>query len=123
MQVCLAPFANPERVLIDAPRIAISPSLATTLAMALNELATNSLKYGALAAPDGRIACVARVEGANLVLKWHESNAGLTITPDSTGSGIRFLRAAFTAGTTIDFGQDGFAFEGAIAMGADSPPT
>ncbi len=117
---CLAPYANAERLRVDAPRIPISPRVATTLAMALNELATNSLKHGALGTPDGVVACACHVEGGKLVLSWRESNAGPATAPASTGSGLRFLKAAFTGGATFAFGADGFVFEGTMTMPKDT---
>jgi two-component sensor histidine kinase len=41
---------------IDGPRVVISPKAAEVLGLAVHELATNSLKYGALSEPDGCVS-------------------------------------------------------------------
>lgn len=42
--------------LLDGPDVALSPKAAEILTLAVHELATNALKYGALSVPEGRIA-------------------------------------------------------------------
>jgi two-component system CheB/CheR fusion protein len=62
---------------VDGPPIRLQPKTAETLALVLHELATNALKYGALASKDGRISVRWTVEdgGDNrrLRLTWTES--------------------------------------------------
>ena len=45
-----------EQISISGPALPINPKMALTLALAVNELATNALKYGALSTPDGKVA-------------------------------------------------------------------
>jgi two-component sensor histidine kinase len=45
-----------RRFQISGPSLRLSARQALSLALALNEIATNAVKYGALRAPDGRIA-------------------------------------------------------------------
>ena len=53
----LEPFAEArEQVLFAGPSVKVRAEAAQMLGMALHELATNSLKYGALSIPDGRIS-------------------------------------------------------------------
>ena len=47
--------AQDRRVAFDGPPIQVCPQHAQTIGMALHELATNSLKYGALSDPAGRL--------------------------------------------------------------------
>jgi two-component sensor histidine kinase len=70
----LAPFLPDRRFEIACDRgILVPADGATPVAMALYELATNSLKYGALASNDGQIRLVARhADGLNLI-EWRES--------------------------------------------------
>ena len=44
------------RTSVSGPPVSLDPGTAQTLAMTFHELATNAVKYGALAAPGGRIA-------------------------------------------------------------------
>jgi two-component sensor histidine kinase len=45
-----APFCRPEALTIEGPEAKLAPQTALSLAMILNELATNAVKYGALSA-------------------------------------------------------------------------
>ena len=62
--VLLAPYddmgAFSGRVRVSVPRMGVGEQAATTLALVVHELATNSLKYGALSSPEGvlDISCV-----------------------------------------------------------------
>ncbi|SEH68137.1 PAS domain-containing sensor histidine kinase [Paracoccus alkenifer] len=52
----LKPFRTGQgRFRIEGPKLRVSAKQALTLALAVNELATNALKYGALSTPQGRI--------------------------------------------------------------------
>lgn len=64
-----------SRFEIDGSAIALPPSTALALAMAIHELATNATKYGALSSPSGRIAITWRVtpgDPPHLALRWKE---------------------------------------------------
>ena len=51
------PFAEArDQVTFDGPLVKVRPETAQMLGMALHELATNSLKYGALSIPGGRVS-------------------------------------------------------------------
>ena len=52
----LEPFGIGERCRIAGPSIMLSPIAVQYIGMALYELATNSIKYGALGAADGKVA-------------------------------------------------------------------
>ncbi len=53
----LEPFAGArEQVTLAGPSVMVRPETAQTLGMALHELATNSLKFGALSIPKGRVS-------------------------------------------------------------------
>ena len=52
----LQPFRSGQgRFRIDGPVVGVSAKQALSLALAVNELATNALKYGALSVPGGRV--------------------------------------------------------------------
>ena len=91
-----------------------------TLALALHELATNAVKYGALAAPDGHLFVSWRVQAPVegnppcLHVEWRETGV---IMPDvgvsAPGSGYgrqlieRALPYQHNAKTTFELGADG----------------
>ncbi len=66
------------RAQLSGPRLALRPKAAEILALAFHELATNAVKFGALAGADGRIAVLwhANARDADepcLTLVWHET--------------------------------------------------
>lgn len=84
-----------ERIAIDGPAIDLAPHAALTIAMALNELATNAAKYGSLSAPGGRVTLSWRVEGKpnvqTLVVDWRETGGPSVTPPKESGFGTRFV--------------------------------
>jgi PAS domain S-box-containing protein len=64
---------------IEGPEIAISPKAAEVMTLALHELSTNALKYGALSVPDGKVAVrweiIEKRETPWLSLNWTEQGA------------------------------------------------
>ena len=78
-----------DRVTLDGPKgVALRSSTVQTFAMALHELATNALKYGALKQPRGRLRIRWRAEPAGedgrpwLNVDWRET--GVTMPADGT---------------------------------------
>lgn len=65
-----------SQVTVEGPNILVRHATAQTLALAIHELATNALKYGALSAPTGRLSVTWRehVEDGEpwLRLEWRE---------------------------------------------------
>jgi PAS domain S-box-containing protein len=79
------------RIALAGPRVRLSPRTAIALSMALNELATNAAKYGALSHPEGRVELNwARADDA-VVLEWRESGGPAVSPPPSTGFGARLF--------------------------------
>ena len=57
----------------------------TTLAMVIHELATNSLKYGALSAPTGTLDVSCPPDGSDLLIVWTESGGPPVTLPEGGG--------------------------------------
>ncbi len=92
----LAPFrAQAERFTMGGPNIRVSPRAALAYAMALHELATNALKYGALSNDVGRVIINWDVETRDgterLVLRWEELNGPPVHAPSRSGFGSRMI--------------------------------
>lgn len=73
-----------EQLRLSGPLLRLRAKAAETISLALHELATNAVKFGALAGPDGRIAVTWRVEPEatdeavpSLRLEWTESGVPL----------------------------------------------
>lgn len=95
----LAVFAHgeaKERVRLSGPEVTLAAAAVQPLSMALHELATNAMKYGALSAADGRIALDWTLdrEAGFLCLHWAETGGPpLESTPERRGFGSRVLEA------------------------------
>lgn len=101
VQVCLA-----------GPMMRLQPRAAEALGLAVHELATNAVKYGALSTPIGRIDVRWIVEGheqrPHLRLQWIEDMAGrMIVPPQRRGFGLEMLERTLAydlaAETQLDF--------------------
>ncbi len=94
----LAPFGVGERCQISGTPIMLSPNAVQYIGMALYELATNSIKYGALGAPDGKVTISwSRVpaseadEAEEFQFEWREQGGPGVQQTSSTGFGRKVL--------------------------------
>lgn len=84
----------PSRFRVEGPSLRLSPRLALSIAMALHELGTNAVKYGALSNEEGTIAIaweVRRDEQTRLCLRWEEQGGPPVKKPTRTGFGSRLI--------------------------------
>ncbi|MBL0933890.1 MAG: PAS domain S-box protein [Rhizobiaceae bacterium] len=103
------------RILVDGPAEELSPGNAQTLGMALHELATNSLKYGALSNETGRVHINWRREqapdGPQFELEWREEGGPPVSEPDRKGFGqtmlFSHLALAFSGKVDLDYATAG----------------
>ena len=96
--VCVSPYATKESEVfgVFAPKCEIVPKAAMTLAMVLNELASNATKHGAIL-HHGRISVSWLIErGSKMELKliWREEHSGAMPKLISGGFGVQVLQAA-----------------------------
>ncbi|MGH6912554.1 MAG: PAS domain-containing protein, partial [Geminicoccales bacterium] len=84
-----------DGVSVDGPDVTLRPRAAQMLALALNELATNAIKYGALAAHDGRLAISWSVQGRprdrRLSIRWLEQGIPVRGLPSERGFGMELI--------------------------------
>ena len=102
---------------IDGPAVALPSTSAQALGLALHELATNAIKYGALSHANGRLDVQWRQEMQNgerrVVLEWVESGVVMAgeSRPRRRGYGSELIERALPyqlgAETTLEFGTDG----------------
>jgi two-component sensor histidine kinase len=88
---------DPGRFRIDGPMIRVSSDAALALNMALHELATNAIKYGALSGQRGHIGIRWELESDRpgfVWLSWSESGGPLVSAPSNRGFGTRLLERA-----------------------------
>lgn len=89
--------ADRSRVDAEGPNVEIPPQIAVSLALALHELCTNAVKYGALSNETGRISISWTIAEQNLSLTWSESGGPLVALPQSRGFGSRLIERALSA--------------------------
>jgi len=90
----LDPYRTGDRVTIEGPDIALQPSTAQGLALALHELATNAAKHGALSSTNGRVGLNWQLRPESLVLSWQESGGPAIAQPSAQSFGLRVIRAS-----------------------------
>ncbi len=102
VESAMLPYRDgPAQIAISGPDHALRPNQALTLALAINELATNAMKYGALSVPGGRVDVTwSLTDDDTLAFAWRESNGPAVTPPSRSGFGSRLIRRMLPA----DFG-------------------
>lgn len=111
--------AGADRFDIDVPDIWLSPQQTTALTLALHEMSTNALKYGALSTPGGFVrlhhAWKDEVPGGRLTLSWEEIGGPVVTPPERQGFGTRLLtmvlKGELKAEVTMDFRPTGLRLD------------
>jgi two-component sensor histidine kinase len=85
------------RFSVRASDIDVTPSAVLPLALVLNELCTNAVKYGSLSSPTGLVEIDASVEGEHFLLKWVEKNGPAVEKPKRRSFGSTLIEHAFVA--------------------------
>jgi two-component sensor histidine kinase len=111
-----APSEAGEKITITGPAVELAPEPVQTLALALHELTTNALKYGALAQPAGRLAISWSIENEDHIrLKWREFGVTMPANRSKRGYGSQLIEDALPyqlgAQTRFDFKDDGVSCE------------
>lgn len=95
--------AKGRQFALSGPEVTIPASLASPLSLALHELATNSVKHGALGAEGGRVLISWDIRDATLDLTWTERGGPSLSAPDRA-SGSTIVTAMISgSGGTLDF--------------------
>jgi PAS domain S-box-containing protein len=80
------------RARIEGPSLMLEQQPAQAIALALHELTTNAVKYGALSVPSGRIALTWRRQSVNrLLVRWIETGGPPVTPPVRKGFGTRVM--------------------------------
>jgi two-component sensor histidine kinase len=110
LKVLLEPYTtnaiDAQRVRVEVPDVLVGESSATTLALIVHELATNSIKYGALSSPTGALDIVCTEESGDVVLVWKETGGPAVVGPvKQTGFGSKLILRSVSAqlGGSVDF--------------------
>jgi PAS domain S-box-containing protein len=106
-----------SKIKVGGPTVALPPTAAQALGLAIHELATNAVKYGALSQPTGKLEVTwelkARKPTAEVALQWRESGVSMPTVgpPKRKGYGSELIERALpyqlSAKTQLEFGSDG----------------
>ena len=93
----LAAVSSPERYAIDGPQLVLPAYDVQALSMVIHELATNAVKYGSLAQPEGALRVAwERLPGRAVRLQWREEAPAPIEAPRETGFGSRLVSQLMT---------------------------
>lgn len=127
----LAALGGDGRVTREGPEVTLEAGPAVTVSMALHELATNAMKYGALSEPGGSVAITWSVpDGAasEVRLVWQERGGPPVSPPERHGFGLRLLERMLSqqkGGVSLDFRAEGLVCTMTVPVAGDreeSPP-
>ena len=114
VQQAIRPYELPQRqrFMVEGCAIRISPRASLAISMALHELATNAVKYGALSTDGGEVAIRWNIVNDELAqLDWTESGGPPVIKPTRHGFGSRLLQRGLVgdlgASPTLTYGPEG----------------
>lgn len=103
-----------EHATIDGPKIMLKPEAAQNIGLALHELATNALSYGALSRPEGTIALKWGFADGRLNIEWRESGGPALAMPPREGFGHkvvkRLVAMALDGEATLNFPPGGLVW-------------
>jgi len=104
--------AKASQIEVKGPYVLLTEQLAGGLTLALHELATNAVKYGALSSPSGRVALSWHTEtlgGQRTVsLRWKESGGPSVQEPAKAGFGTRLISTVIARSrVAFDYAHDG----------------
>jgi two-component sensor histidine kinase len=105
-----------QQISIAGPPIALTPKIALSLALAVNELGTNAMKYGALSVPAGLVDITWQINaeaGGTLIWTWRETGGPLITNPSRRGFGSflveRVLATDFEGDVRIEYAESGLS--------------
>lgn len=101
LRLLLSPYGAEEgpdpRITITGDELAIGDGAVTGIALVTNELATNAVKYGALAVDGGSVAVSIHIDGDHVTLEWRECGLeGAALPGQPAGFGSTLLETAIT---------------------------
>lgn len=111
------PFDNADkpRFSIDGPDVEIASGAVIAIAMTLNELCTNTTKFGAVSVPDGHVSVSWVVDAASSRLRftWKEQGGPVVAAPTRQSFGTRLIETLgrqLKGDVKLVYAPDGFAY-------------
>jgi PAS domain S-box-containing protein len=116
-----------NKIRLGGPTVALPATAAQALGLALHELATNAVKYGALSHPEGKLEVRWEVKEKKptpeVALRWRETGISIAGAPKRKGYGRELIERALpyqlNAKTQFEFGPDGVRCEIVVPVPAE----
>jgi two-component sensor histidine kinase/PAS domain-containing protein len=109
-----------QRIILSGPEVMLPADISVSFAMAIHELTTNALKYGALSVLAGVLSVSWTLDGSRLLLRWEESNVPIARQPTRVGFGTQLLQRLLPhqlgAEVAMKFAPDGLKADISIQM-------
>lgn len=118
------PFNSAGRIELSGPDLRLSHQASTSLALALHELATNAVKYGALSNTSGSVRVTWHIDGDVFHFCWEERDGPPVMKPERSGFGsrlIRMLGMSLRGSADIDYRPTGVVFTATTSVGSLEP--
>ena len=112
-----------RRFNFNGPDIRITSGAVIALAMTLNELCTNTTKFGALSIPAGRVEIAWIIDGdkQRLLLTWTERNGPLVQVPERRSFGTRMMESLgqqLSGQVELSYDQKGLIYSLDVPLGS-----
>jgi two-component sensor histidine kinase len=129
LNAAVVPFdsAGGGRFFVQSTDIEVDAKAVLPLAMVLNELGTNAIKYGALSIPEGRVDIIAHVDDARGLFRlvWTESGGPVVRPPARRSFGTRLIEQGMMSQlqgkSTLTFAPSGVVCELDIPLASLQP--
>lgn len=96
----MEPLGRGNQIAFTGPKLNVTPEVGVVMAMVLNELATNAVKYGALSRDSGRLEVNwrldAKADGKWVALTWTETGGPIVTPPTRKGFGSTLIERSIT---------------------------
>ena len=112
---------------IEGPELKITSGAVIALAMTLNELCTNTTKFGALSVPTGRVEIAWSIDAKNqrLHLTWAEKDGPAVHAPTRRSFGTRLMETLgkqLNGQVGLDYAPNGFIYALDAPLSSLKPP-
>lgn len=113
----LRPSMSTGRVAVDGPEVWLAADQTVNLAVSLNELATNAMKYGALSTECGHVDLCwsSDPDVGRVTVKWREKDGPPVASPPKHGFGMRLLTRGMGDSSnwmpTLDLRPEGLSWQ------------
>jgi two-component sensor histidine kinase len=123
----ILPYNVKDQFSLEGPKVRLAPATAISIALAVNELATNAAKYGALSVEGAKVAMTWSLDEKDhppaLQLVWRERGGPVAKTPTTTGFGTRLLKDGFSGRATLTYPPEGVEWSIKIPLDASGAAT